>query len=175
MRARPRRCLHHACSSSWVTETACYTPGLVVKVLEERCSYVIACRIIIPSVLLHHTVCDVPAEVGKEKAPSFSFINLRVLCVLPHTKVQRNMKVAVRKPNSDHLCGTVIALSLGWDGEFAFHDPGADEPLINRERCPVKPVLRHKHGIDLGPEHPQEFMTLPYVAHHSRSSHLHCG
>src|SRR5207249_9001469 len=90
-RLRPPPFAPLAASSSWVWESACYTPSLIVKVLQERRSYVIAGRIVIPSVLLHHTVCDVPGQVGKEKPPGVPFINFRVLCVGPHAQVQGNM------------------------------------------------------------------------------------
>src|SRR5437763_10460073 len=90
-RARRHSLPQAICSSSWVRESACYTPSLIVKVLQERRSYVIAGRIVIPSVLLHHTVRDVPRKVGKEKTPSFALINLGVHCVLPHAQVQRHM------------------------------------------------------------------------------------
>src|SRR5436190_14737099 len=106
---------------SWVRERACYTPSLIVKIPEEGCSYVVACRIVIPS-LLHHTVGDVLGEVGQEKTPGFAFINLRVLCVLPLAQVQRDMQRIVRKPDPNHFCGAVIAFGLWCDREFAFHD-----------------------------------------------------
>ena len=61
------------------------------------------------------------SQVRQQLAPSVSFINLRLLSLLPCTQAHRDVQLFVSNPGPNHFCCMLISGDFWWDSKFALH------------------------------------------------------
>ena len=72
----------------------------------------------IPSVALGHPVRDVAGQVRKQTAPEIALVYFSLLRILVHAQFERNMKVGIREPNTNHFRSSWVTAGRSWYREF---------------------------------------------------------
>lgn len=68
----------------------------------------------LPTVALLQPVGDVLCDVAEDVTPCPQFVDVAILRVRVHPEEKRQIRFAVREPESDHLCSVLVALNSIW-------------------------------------------------------------